>query len=91
MPDFTKTPQVNHIIETKGRPVKAASRPIRAPGTPKYEKGKKAWDALEKMGVIKRLEPEETVLSLLLSWLWSYVSSLPNSPRAIVSNYIIHT
>ena len=60
MPDFTKTPQVNHIIETKGRPVKAASRPIGAPGTPKYEKGKKAWDALEKKGVIIRLEPEET-------------------------------
>ena len=59
IPDFDKTPQVIHHIETKGRPVRATSRPIGAPGTPRYEKGKQAWQNLEKLKVIKRLEPEE--------------------------------
>ena len=58
-PNFKRTPQVIHNIATQGRPVKAAARPIGAPGTPKYEAAKRAWTELEKLGVIKRLKPDE--------------------------------
>ena len=58
-PDFKQRPQVIHNIATQGRPVKAAVRPIGAPGTPKYEEAKRAWMELEKLGVIKRLKPDE--------------------------------
>ena len=58
-PNFKRKPQVIHNIATQGRPVKAAARPIGAPGTPKYEAAKRAWTELERLGVIKRLRPDE--------------------------------
>ena len=50
---------VFHTIDTgNNRPCKAKVRPL-LPGSPKERKGKEAWTNLEKLGIIKRVNPRE--------------------------------
>ena len=50
---------VTHRIPTgNSSPVKAKLRPL-LPGSDKAVKGKEAWDQMEKLGVVERVDPRE--------------------------------
>ena len=59
--NFTTVPKHNviHEIPTgNNKPCRAKVRPL-MPNTPKYVQGKKAWQELEKLGIIEKVKPDE--------------------------------